>query len=64
MNENRKLLTKSVDSDFLRAELLTGMTLCRIALDSSDEGKKSRNVAHVCKAYDAVVISPFCKSFL
>jgi hypothetical protein len=41
--------------DFILAELHTGFTLSRIALDASDERKRGRNRANARKAYDALL---------
>ena len=52
MKESAK---RFVDFDFLRAELHTGMTFCRLARGSHDELKKNRNRANARKAYEAIV---------
>lgn len=41
--------------DFIRAELRTGLTLSRIALDTSNEQKRERNRINDRKAYDAIL---------
>ena len=52
--------TKLVDStlaevEFLRSELLTGLTLAKIALDANREDRRNRNLLKSRKAYDALV---------
>ncbi len=42
-------------TEFLRAELLAGMTRVNIAQNASDESKKRRNRCEARKAYDAVL---------
>ena len=41
--------------DFIRAELHTGFTLSRIALDASEGRKRDRNRVNARKAYDALL---------
>ena len=55
MHGKRKTDIKLPDFDFLRAELLTGYTLCNIARCSLHEGKKARNQANARKAYDTIL---------
>jgi len=47
--------TGRAELEFLRAELTTGLTLSRIALDAKDEGKVDRNRVNARKAYDSVL---------
>ena len=44
----------SAEIDFLRSELITGLTLTGIAQDSRDQARRNRNCANARKAYDAV----------
>ena len=41
--------------DFLRTEIRTGLTMSKIALDSTHEDKRERNRTNARKAYDAIV---------
>jgi hypothetical protein len=41
--------------EFLRAELLIGLTLCKIARESRNEDKAARNRRNARKAYDSVL---------
>ena len=41
--------------EFLRAELLSGLTRANIAQNTSDESKKQRNRHEARKAYDAIL---------
>ncbi len=41
--------------DFLRTEIRTGLTMAKIALDSTHKDKTDRNRANARKAYDAVL---------
>jgi len=43
------------DAHFLRAELITGITRCRIALQARQEEKRQRNRVNARKAYDAIL---------
>jgi len=45
----------AAEVDFLRSELDTGLTLSKIALDSTRRNKSSRNRDNARKAYDAVI---------
>ena len=47
--------THRSETDFLRTEILTGLTMAKIALDSTHKSKRERNRANARKAYDAVV---------
>jgi hypothetical protein len=42
-------------TEFLRAELLAGMTRANIAQNTLDESKKQRNRVEARKAYDAIL---------
>ncbi len=41
--------------EFVRAELLAGMTRANIARNASDDSKKQRNRREARKAYDAIL---------
>ena len=45
----------AADIEFLRTELLTGLTLSKIALASTHADKTERNRVNARKAYDAVL---------
>lgn len=45
----------SGEMEFLRAELLTGLTLAKIARRTDHEDKKNRNRVNARKAYDSVL---------
>ncbi len=47
--------TNRAELEFLRAELTTGLTLARIALDAQDEEKIERNRVNARKAYDSIL---------
>ncbi len=42
-------------TEFIRAELLAGLTRANIARSTSDESKKQRNRSEARKAYDAIL---------
>ena len=42
-------------TEFIRAELLSGMTRAKIAQNTSDESKRQRNRREARKAYDAIL---------
>jgi hypothetical protein len=42
-------------TEFIRAELLSGLTRARIAQNALDEQKRSRNRSEARKAYDAIL---------
>lgn len=56
-NSSTKLAadTHRSETDFLRTEILTGLTMAKIALDSTRKSKRERNRANARKAYDAVL---------
>ena len=45
----------AADIKFLRAELVTGLTLCKIAREASHEDKRERNRLNARKAYDSIL---------
>ncbi len=45
----------SAEMEFVRAELLAGITRANIARNASDESKKQRNRREARKAYDAIL---------
>jgi hypothetical protein len=47
--------TASAGTEFLRAELLAGITRAKIAQNTPDESKKQRNLREARKAYDAIL---------
>lgn len=47
--------TEKAEMEFLRTELLAGLTFSRIARDSRDATKRGRNQANARKAYDSLV---------
>ena len=56
MNEEQKTsVPKAPEIAFLRTELLTGLTLSRIALSTNHTEKRSRKRANAKKAYDTVI---------
>ena len=55
MGEGEFIGSSGAATEFLRAELLAGMTRANIAQNTSDESKKQRNRREARKAYDAVL---------
>jgi hypothetical protein len=55
MDEIQKFDPRLQGVQFLRTELLTGITLSDIALRTTDAHKKSRNRANARRAFDAVL---------
>lgn len=53
--EGKFLVSMGAGTEFLRAELLSGMTRASIAQNTSDEIKKRRNRRESRKAYDAIL---------
>lgn len=56
MTVNTKIVNPTpVELDFLRSEIVTGLTLARIAHDANRQDRRTRNSINARKAYDAVV---------
>ena len=45
----------AAEIEFLRTELATGLTLCKIAREASHEDKRERNRLNARKAYDSIL---------
>lgn len=48
-------VTDIYGTDFIRIELRVGLTFSRLALQSKDAGKVSRNIANAQKAHDTAL---------
>jgi acetylornithine/succinyldiaminopimelate/putrescine aminotransferase len=53
--EARKAETQETEVGFLRSELLTGLTLSKLALDATHSDKADRNRVNAPKAYDTLM---------